>query len=571
MYVEHVRNRNSPPAILVRESYRQSGKVKKRTIANITKWPQNAIIALTAAFQGKELVPRDELFKVVESKPHGHVELVLGVIGKLGLDHIISSRPSRTLNCVLAMIAERIIHPCSKLATTRLWHSTTLAQELNVEDVEVSELYDSLDWLLKRQRTIERKLAKRHLREEEIVLYDVSSSYYEGSSCPLARWGHNRDKKKGKLIIVYGLLTDRVGNPISVTVYPGNTGDCSTVADQVEKIRNAYGLSRVVLVGDRGMLTQTKIDTLKEFPFIGWVSALRSESIQSLVEEGDLQLSLFDKQNLAQISSSHFPAERLIACFNPLLESKRRHKRQALLEATEAALERIKREVERRTNKPLSRDEIGVKVGKVLNKYKMAKHFILTIEDNRFHYERDEVSIVAEQRLDGVYVVRTSEPEKILSDEDTVRSYKRLTEVEMAFRCLKGIDLKIRPIRHRTEAHVRAHIFLCMLAYYVERYLREKWKELLFEEENLEELRKTRDPVLPATPSDEVKKKKKVKINKDGFVVHSFETLIAELGTRCKNKCRLQSQKNSPHVYQITELKPLQRKAFELAEIKCTQ
>ena len=571
MYIEYVPNRNSPPAILVRESYRQNGKVKKRTVANITKWPQNAIIALKAAFQGKELVPKDELFKIAESKPHGHVELVLGAIRTLGLDRIISSRPSRTLNCVLAMIAERIIHPCSKLATTRLWHSTTLAQELNVEDVEVTELYDSLDWLLKRQPTIEKKLAKRHLNEEDIILYDVSSSYYEGSSCPLARWGHNRDKKKGKLIIVYGLMTDRIGNPVSVTVDPGNTGDPSTVVDQVEKIRNAFGLSRVVLVGDRGMLTQTKIDILKEFPFIGWISALRSEAIHSLVDEGDLQLSLFDKQNLAHISSSHFPDERLIACFNPLLESKRRHKRQALLEATESALERIKREVERRSKKPLSRGEIGVKVGKVLNKYKMAKHFILTIEDGRFEWERDEVSINAEQRLDGVYVIRTSESKKIISDEDTVRSYKRLTEVEMAFRCMKGIDLKIRPIRHRTEAHVRAHIFLCMLSYSVERYLREKWKELLFEEENLEELRTTRDPVLPAKSSREVKEKKKTRLNKDGFVVHSFETLITELGTRCKNKCRLQSQKNSQYIYQITELKPLQRKAFELAEIKCTQ
>ncbi len=571
MYIEQIPNRNSPPAVLVRECYRENGAIKKRTLVNVTKWPQNVVDGLRLLLKGENLVPVDSNFSIERSFPHGHVNAILGTIKKLNIDSIISSKPCRERDLALAMIAERLIHPCSKLATTRLWHTTTLAEELSVADADVDELYNAMDWLLARQKSIEKKLAKRHLANGSLALYDVSSSYYEGQTCPLVFFGHSRDKKKGKPIIVYGVMTNKEGIPVSIEVYPGNTGDPSTVADQTDKLLNEFKLNRIILVGDRGMLTQTQIDELKQYPQIGWISALKSSAIRPLVEQEALQLSVFDEQDLAEITSPEYPDERLIACFNPLLASKRQHKRQALLEATEKSFKKISKEIFRRTKKVLKKDEIGIKVGKVINKYKVGKHFKLTIEDNVFKWERNKEKIENESMLDGIYIVRTSEAKNDMSAEDAVRNYKNLTNVERAFRCFKGIDLRVRPIRHRTEAHVRAHLFLCMLAYYVEWYMRKAWTSLLFEDGELEANKKTRDPVKQAKPSQSVKNKKKSKINDNGFIVHSFETLMAELGTLCKNKCRFKTLKNGLPFYQKTAPTEIQKVALELLGIKCTQ
>jgi hypothetical protein len=462
------------------------------------------------------------------------------------------------------MLVEQLIHPCSKLATTRMWQTTTLAEELSIGDADEDALYQALDWLLERQVRIEGKLARRHLGDGCLVLYDVTSSYYEGHTCSLVQYGHNRDKKKGKPIIVYGVMTDAVGCPVALEVYPGSTGDPTTVPDQVEKLRKRFGLTRVVLVGDRGMLTETQIGHLRECPGLGWISALRSPAIRSLVEGGTLQMSLFDRQNLAEVVSPEYPGERLVACLNPLLQEERRRKREELLGMTAASLERIRKEVARRTKRPLGKDEIGIKVGREINAFKVGKHFKLRIEDGSFAWERDEESIGREAALDGIYVIRTSEPPKRLSTEDVVRQYKSLARVEYLFRTLKGIDIRVRPIRHRTEAHVRAHIFLCMLAYYVEWHMRQALAPLLFDDEELNIDRRVRDPVAPAKPSASARKKKTERIGTDGHVVHSFETLLQALGTRCRNRCRMKSAPSGATIEQLTEPTPLQVRAAEL-------
>jgi len=491
----HGGGRNTPPAILLRESYRENGKVRKRTIANITKWPQNIIAAIEAACKNVDLVPKSQHLTIEASRPHGHVALVLGVIRELGVDRIISSQSTRQRNLVIAMISERLINPCSKLAMTRLWHTTSLAQELGVENVDVADVYDALDWLWERKERIEKKLAARHLTDGGYVFYEVSSSYYEGVTCPLAQRGYNRDNKKGTPCIVYGVMTDSQGPPVSVDVYPGNTGDPATVEDQIERLRDRFGLGRVVFVGDRGMLTQARIGVLKEHGWVGWISALRSKAIRSLMDDDVLQLSLFDECDLAKITSPDYPQERLVACFNPRLQARRGRKRQVLIEATEQGLEAIARAVRRRTKKPLTADQIGVKVGRVLGKYKMAKHLIVDIKDNHLSWELNRESIEMEQRHGGVYVVRTSETRNSLAAEDVVRNFKRLIAVETAFRNLKSIDLLIRPIRHRTVERVKAHIFLSLLSYYVQKHIRDAWAPMLFAEEDIENRRKNRHPV----------------------------------------------------------------------------
>lgn len=564
MYIDIVPNRNSPPAVLLRESYRDGKKVCKRTVANITKWPENVVKGLKELLRGKTLVSQDELIVIEKSTPHGHVKAILGTLRKLKLDALICSTPCRERSLVLAMIIERLIYPCSKLATTRVWHSTTLAEQLNIEDATEADLYSAMDWLFIRQKKIENKLAKQHITEGAVVLYDTSSSYYEGRTCPLIAFGHSKDKKKGKKIIVYGVMTDPDGRPITVDVYPGNTGDSSTIPDQANKLRKRFKLSNIVLVGDRGMITQTKIDILKKYPGIGWISALKSQSIQDLIEKKYLQLSLFDKKNLAEISSPDFPGERLIACFNPLLAEERARKRSDLLEATEKRLKKIVTQIERRTRKPLAKDEIGIKVGKIIDQYKVGKHFKLTIKDNFLAWKRKENLIEKEANQDGIYVIRTSEPKKQMSAEDTVRNYKSLSLVERVFRCLKGIDLLIRPIRHRTVERVKAHIFICMLAYYVEWHMRKKLAPLLFHDEQLDEDRKVRDPVATAKPSASAKKKKKDRKTTDGFPIHSFDTLLIELATLSKNKCRVKSSPDAPPFYQDSELTPFQKKTFTL-------
>lgn len=549
---------------LLRRTFRVGSQVKHETLGNISHLPPHLIDLVRRSLAGEVFLPARSAFQIDHSLPHGHVQAVLGSIRRLGLDALLSSKPCRQRDLVVAMIAERLLHPCSKLATTRLWHTSTLADELNVASATEDDLYHALDWLLARQAQVEKRLAQRHLHTGAIVLYDVSSSYYEGHTCPLARLGHDRDGKKGLPIIVYGLLTDGEGRPVAIDVYPGNTGDPTTVPDQVEKLRQRFGLSRVVLVGDRGMLTEAQIRKLKQHAGLGWISALRGPAIRKLVETKSLQLSLFDETNLAEITSPEYPGERLVACFNPLLAEERRRKRRELIEATEKDLAKIAAEVKRRTRTPLREADIALKAGKVLNRYKVAKHFSLTIANGMFRWERREDAIRREGELDGIYVVRTSEPTNRCSAEDAVRRYKSLAQVERAFRSLKGLDLRIRPIHHRTEDHVRAHILVCMLAFYVEWHMRRNLAPLLFDDEHLSQHRFRRDPVAPAESSASAQAKKADRTTADGFPVHSFDTLLRELSTLCRNTCRIAADLNAPAFHQLTEPSPIQRRAFQL-------
>ncbi len=442
---------------------------------------------------------------------------------------------------MLALIIQRLLHPASKLATTRLWHTTTLASELSLEDADEDDLYGAMDWLLQRQNRIEKKLARRHLAESDHVLYDLSSSYYEGHTCSLMRFGHSRDGKRGRPIVVYGVMADAAGCPVAVQAYPGNTGDPVTVPDQVERLRQRFGLERVVLVGDRRRLTETQIKHLKRHPGLGWISALRHEAIRQLVDTQEVQPSLFDERHLAEIRTEAYPGERLVVCYNPMLAEYRRNKRQDLVAETEKELARIAREVARRTKTPLLANEIAVKVGRIKNRYKVAKHFELVIEDGRFEYARRTEAIAREAQLDGFYILRTSEPEERLATADVVRSYKNLTNVERAFRSLKTVDLQIRLIRHRAETRVRSHLFLCLLAYYVQWHLRRALAPLLFDDEDLEAHRARRDPVLKAEPSASAKRKKTKRETADGLPLHSFKTLIAAMATRARHQCRVTS------------------------------
>ena len=564
MYIESVPNRSSPPAILLREGWRDGKKTHKRTLANLSEWPAHKIETFRRLLRDEVLVSPAALFDTERTLPHGHVEAVLGTIRQTGLDTVIAAKRCRERDLVVAMIAERLLHPCSKLATTRLWHTTTLAEELGVADADEDDLYAAMDWLVARQDRIEQKLAARHLRDGAVVLYDVSSSYYEGRTCPLARFGHDRDGHTGRPIIVYGVLTDGDGRPIAVSVYPGNTADPTTVRDQVERLRERFGLVRLVLVGDRGMLTQPQIEMLKTAPGLGWITALTSVAIRKLVTHGALQLSLFDHQHLAEIRSPDFPGERLMACYNPVLAQERSRKRQALLDATEQGLTKLARDVARRTKKPFAASAIGLKAGKILERHKVGKHYQLTIGEGSFQWIRRDEAIAAEATLDGIYVIRTSEPAARFSAADTVRTYKSLSQVERAFRCLKGIDVLVRPIRHRTEARVPAHIFLCVLAYYVEWHMRRALAPVLFEDEELPADRSRRDPVLLAQPTASAKAKKATHTTPDGLPVHSFESLIAELASRARNTYRLKSDDSKLTFTQIPAPTPIQRRAYEL-------
>lgn len=567
MYVDVVPNRNSKPATLLREGWREGKKVRKRTLANLSHWPQHQIDALRRLLRGEPLASPDDLFQVEQSRPHGHVEALLAMIHRLGLVPLLGARRSRRRDLVLALLVERLLHPSSKLATTRLWHTSTLAEELGVTDAEVEEVYDALDWFGRQQERIETRLAEQYLGEGHLVLYDVSSSTYEGACCPLAGYGHNRDGTK-KRAIVYGVLTDSRGCPVAIEVYPGSTGDPSTLESQIDKLRDRFGLSRVVLVGDRGLLTQARIETLRSHPGLGWISTLRSPAIRRLLDEESLQRSLFDEQNLAEIHSPDYPGERLVACFNPVLAEHRRAKREALLAATEAGLERVAADVARRTRKLYSPEQVGEKVGRVLDRFKMRKHFTWSLEGKELSWQRREESLRRECELDGLYVVRTSEPAERLSAEQAVRSYKSLSEVEQAFRCLKGLDLRVRPIYHRLEHRVRAHFFLCLLAYHVEWHLRRAWAPLLFEEEHPERHRQSRDPVAAVKPTPRTRRKKTHRRTEDGHPVHSFSTLLQDLATRCRNTCRASTPGfDTPTFQRITDPSPLQQRALELIEM----
>ena len=564
MYIETVPNRNSRPTILLRQGTRQGNKVIKRTLANLTYWPKHKVETFRRLLQDEPLAPPSTLFSIEQSLPHGAVEAVLGTMRRIGFDTLIASKASTNRRLVMAMVTEQLIHHSSKLGTTRLWHTTTLAEQLGVCEADEDDLYNAMDWLLAQQSRIEKKLAKRHLSPGDHVLYDVSSSYYEGHTCSLACFGHNRDQKRGKTSIVYGVMTDAVGRPIALDVYPGNTADPTTLPKQVDKLRKRFGLQHVVLVGDRGTLTQTQITTLKKHPGLGWISALRFEAIRKLADSDCFPPSLFDLPYLAQITSEHFPDERLMACFNTQLAAERQRKRQELLECTEADLDKIVQEVARRTKTPLSPGQIGQKVGRVLHRYKMGKHFRVTIDEAGFRYERRADSIERERDLDGIYVIRTSEPEERLSAADTVRGYKGLAQVERVFRTLKGLDIRVRPIRHRIDRRVRAHIFLCLLAYYVEWHMRRALAPLLFDDEELADNRQHRDPVAPARPSASAQQKKRQRVTPEGLPIQSFETLLATLATRCQNRCRLLGDPEAPPFYLLTDFSPFQQRAFDL-------
>ena len=556
MYVATVPNRNSSPAILLRESYREDGKVKTRTIANISHLPPQKIQAIQAALAGSlspspSSSPLPDSFHVSRSLPHGHVSAVLGSLRKLHIEPILDPVASRQRDLVVAMIVARITEPASKLATARGLHSDTLNSSLgsilNLESAEESELYQAMDWLLLKQSRVEQELAKRHLANGGLVLYDLTSTYFEGRHCPLAKLGHSRDDKSGKLQIVFGLLTNAQGCPVAVEVFDGNTGDPKTVASQVDKLRNRFGLKDIVLVGDRGMITSARIredlrPSLDEAGApvshgIAWISALRANQIQKLAKDGQLQMSLFDQNDLVEISHPDFPGERLIACFNPLLAEERARKRPDLLAATEKQLEKIAVATKRKRRPLRGKQNIGVRAGKILNRYKMGKHFQLHIEDDSFRYERKTANIEREQSLDGIYVIRTSVKLEILSSQQVVASYKSLSGVERAFRSLKTVDLQVRPIHHRLPDRVRAHILLCMLAYYVEWHMRLLLAPLLFDDDDKVQAATARKSIVaPAVRSDKAKRKARTQLNSEGLHVHSFQTLLADLATIVRNK-----------------------------------
>ena len=692
MYVAEIPNRNSPPAILLRESYREGGKVKTRTLTNLSMLPAEAIAVLRQSLQGKKLVDVREGFEVLSSPHHGHVEAVMIAMRKLGFAEILGSRPSRERDLALAMVAARILEPDSKLATTRWWHVTTLPATVGVSDADEDELYAAMDWLLARQDRIEKKLAARHLASDGMALYDLTSSYFEGTSCPLAALGHPRDGKKGKLQVNYGLLTDPRGRPVSVSVFKGNTGDPKTLLPQVDKMRKDFNIQRFVLVGDRGMITQKQVDVLRGIDHIDWITALRTEAIRKLVEEGRVQRDLFDERDLFEITHPDFPGERLVACRNPQLAHRRAEKRKALLEATGKELEKVRQMVKRgrlygkevigeQVRKVLSQgnvgrhfeasirddgfdfefnkakvideatlpavqeldkvrrmvaqgrlsgkqdigkrvatalnrrkvgqhfkvdirddgfdfefneakvvaeatgimlkkldkvrrmvergrlygqDEIGLRVGKVVNKYKVGKHFKLDIHNDRFDFNVDEEKVAAEAALDGIYIIRTSLPAQRMSTEDTVRSYKLLSQVERAFRSIKTMDLLVRPIWHRLEDRVRAHIFLCMLAYYVEWHMLEAWRPILFCDED-QTAKASRAPVAAAQRSEGALRKVHSRKLNDGSQVHSFQTLLKLLSGIVRNICRIPgTDPNGPTFEVVTTPTATQQRAYDL-------
>jgi len=564
MHIHVIPNRNSKPAILLRESYREGGKVKKRTLANLSHFPIDQVDTLSRALKGEKLAPVDSLFEVIDSKLYGHVEAVRLAMRRLGFEKLVSSNSSRERDLVVAMVAARILEPDSKLATTRWWNNTTLSEDLGVDDADEDELYAAMDWLLDRQGRIEKKLAGRHLHDGGLVLYDLTSSYVEGTACPLAVLGLNRDEKKGKLQVNYGLLTDERGCPVSVSVFPGNTADASTLVPQAQKARDEFGIDRLVLVGDRGMISSKQIEQLREMGEVDWITALRSGQIRKLLEGGTIDMSLFDKRDLYEVTHPDFPGERLVVCRNPLMAERREHTRESLLQATLAELEKVRGMVARGRLK--GKEKIGVRVGRVVNKYKMAKHIHLDIEEDSFDYRVLVESVKAEAAMDGLYVIRTSLAEERMGAEDAVRRYKDLAQVERAFRSLKSIDLKVRPIYHHLKRRVRAHIFLCMPAYYVEWHMKEAWRGLLFSDEE-QERKKDRDPVAPAKRSAKTLKKVHGKRLEDGTTAHSFRTLLGSLSTIVRNTCRRQGAGPEEASFtMMTRVNAKQKRAFALID-----
>ena len=651
MYIATIPNRNSPPAILLRESYREQGKVKSRTLANLSSLPAPAVEILRRSLRGENLISTDA-FEIVEngSPAHGHVDAVMRAMSRLGFSRLVCSRRSRQRDLVIAMVAARILEPQSKLATTLWWSDTTLPEILNVSDTDEDDLYDAMDWLLERQGSIENKLARRHLKNDALALYDLTSSYFEGQTCPLAALGHNRDGKKGKLQVNYGLLTNRKGIPVAVSVFKGNTGDPKTLMPQVEKMRGEFGIEQFVMVGDRGMLTQKQIDALHDIDGVDWIGALRPEAIKKLIANGGIQMGLFDERNLFELKHPDFPDERLIACRNVDLAYRRAAKRESLLQATAKELDKVrgmvwrgrlngKKEIDARVRailkkykigkyykvdiredgfncevkkdeliaeitakskgkqkliekrlkrsechiesiakqlKKLSRkvdrgtlygqDKIGVRVGKVINKYKVGKHFDLDICDNDFSFKINREKVNQEAALDGIYIVRTSLPKERMDANETVRSYKLLSQAERAFRSFKTVDLMVRPIRHRVENRVRAHIFLCMLAYYVQWHMMEAWRPLLYADED-QKAKGLRDPVAPAKRSDPALAKVRTRQLDDGSRVYSFRSLLGHLAAIVRATCRCSGEKDTSSTFTMsTSPNPKQQKALDLLQ-----
>ena len=578
MYIEKVPNRNSPPAVLLRESYREGDQVKKRTLANLSKLPDDIIDNLKLALKGATLSMNEGIpnhFEVIRSLPHGHVMAILETIKKLGLDKIISEKSSRIRNVVVAMIVARIINPKSKLATARGFNSETcsqsLGQLLDLEKADEDELYNALDWLLEKQEKIEKHLALKHLESGTLVLYDVTSTYLEGNGCELGKYGYNRDKKKGKTQIVFGLLCSAKGCPIAVEVFEGNTSDGATLNGQIEKVRKGWGIENVVWVSDRGILTNSKIKELvKPTEGLDYITGLTKPQIRKLAEVEVIQLGLFDQVNLVEFESEDYPDERLIACRNPLIAQKNQQQREALLEAVEKELDLIVQATQREKRALKGQDKIALRVGKVLNQFQVNKYYNLEITEEGFSYQRKLELIAQETALDGVYVLRTSLESTLMDAATTVKAYKSLSQVEEAFRCYKSIDLKVRPIYHYKGDRVKAHIFLCMLAYYVEWHLKQCLAPLLFEDEEIDDSSLN---VIKASRSESAQSKERKKRNQENFPVHSFRTLLEDLGTICLNTVECTIREGSYRFSKITRPTQLQQKALDLLGVSliCTQ
>jgi transposase len=575
MYVVSIPNRGSPPAILLRESYREGGKVRNRTLANLTHWPREKVEALRQVLRGGGVGGGGALedgFEIERSRPHGHVMATLGTLRRLKLDKLIGSKPSRQRQACLAMIVARILEPASKLATASsldpaTLHST-LGEVLGIDSADEDELYTAMDWLLKRQRRIEAALARRHLGEGSLVLYDLTSTYFEGRHCPLARLGYSRDNSKGKLQIEFGVLTDAQGCPVAVEVFEGSVGDPKTLAPQIEKLRDRFGLKEIVLVGDRGMITAARIrEDLRPLEGLAWITALRAPEIRGLMQRGTLQLSLFDEKDLAEIVDPAFPGERLVACRNPLLGAERARKREDLLRATERELAKIATATTRPKRRLRDPKKIAFRVGRLLGRFKVGKHFRWEITEEGLRYERDQDHIAQEAVLDGIYVIRTSVSAKRLDAHQTVLSYKKLSTIERAFRSYKTVDLHVRPIHHRKEDRVRAHVLLCMLAYYVEWHMRRALAPLLFDDDDKKTAAALRRSVVaPAQRSPRALAKIARKRTEDGLPARSFQTLLKDLRTIVKSRVRPKLG-STPAFDKITTPTPIQQRAFELLQV----
>ena len=564
MHIAAIPNRGSRPTYLLRKSVRDGRHVKSETLANLSALPIEQIEAIRRVLKGEKLGPVGDSLECVATRQHGHVEAVRTAMARLGFDKLIDAKAQRSRDLVMAMVAGRIIAPeASKLGMVGAWADTTLADDLGVADANEDELYDAMDWLIERQGKIEQRLAKRHLKNDSLVLFDLTSSYFEGVTCPLAKLGYSRDRKPGTLQVNYGLLCDARGCPVSVSIFDGNTGDPKTLLPQVEKLKQNFGLTSLVMVGDRGMISNVQIDAMRTMDGVDWITALKSGAIAKLADGGALQLDLFDERNLISLKHDDYPGERLVACRNPPLARLRAAKRTDLLAATAKELEKIKARV--MSGRLAGRDKIGLRIGKVISKYKVAKHFDLDIKDGAFEFTINADRVAAEAALDGLYIIRTSVAAETMSSEAAVLNYKKLAEAERAFRTLKGVDLHVRPIRHRLEERVKAHIFLSMLAYYVQWHMIEAWAPLTFKDEADVDASRERDPVAPAKRSKAALEKVHTRTLADGTRPMSFGRLLEHLGTIARNTMRPKSARPGEATFTLTTRPtPKQQQAFDL-------